>query len=202
MTDVPDALLDAVDADPPAAPSDKVAALRASCEELRDVTAEIADLESRVEDARSRRHHLRTETIPDQMDLCGVGAMELVASGNYPAVRVEVKPEIAANIAAKWDDEKKQAAFAWLTADGSGDLIKTTITVRFPREQRARALEVLKGLTELKLDVELGESVHNQTLSAWLRARIKTPKKDAPVPLDVIGGYVGRAADIKSLAKW
>lgn len=197
----PDDLLAAIDADPPAAPGDRIAQLRASCEELREVAGEINDLERRLDDARARRAKLRTESIPDQMDMCGVGALDLLARGNWPAVRVEVRPEVRACVAASWDDARKRAALDWLDGDGSGDLIKTVLTVRFPREERVRALEVAAGLRQLRLSVDLEESVHAQTLSAWLRQRLRRPENNRPVPLDVIGGYAGRVAEIKPLDK-
>ena len=193
----PDDLLDAIDADPPAAPGDKLDQLRSLCEELRDVEYEIQDLTARIELAQARRTTLRAEVIPDKMDQCAVGAIDLLSRGNYPAARVEVKPEVYALIAAKWDDSRKKAAFDWLESDGSGDLIKTTLVANFPREQRKKAVEIMQTLIKIVPDLEIKESVHGQTLSAWLRERIKRPKKNSPVPLDVIGGFVGRVADVK-----
>lgn len=201
-SDVPAHLVAAVADSPPEKSEDKIAAVRALCEDLWALEAEMLDLEGRLEDVRARRHHLRVEVLPDKMDEIGVAAVELAARGNYPAVRVEVRPDVSANIAAEqspknprgWPEEKRRAAFDWLDANGQGDLIKTTITTFFPRERRADAVEVAKQIAALKLDVEVKEAVHSATLTSWLKERVK---RGLATPLDVIGGHVGRVATAK-----
>lgn len=182
-------------AGPTTAPQDKLDVLRDECRRLRDDDLEISDLEARLDAAQSRRTMRVRETVPDLMDQAGVSRLELVAEGNAPAVTVEVKPFYSANIAAKWTDEKKQAAFDWLDANGCGDLVKTVVTARFAREDRARAAEAVTALRGAGVVAEIGMSVAAPTLTAWLRERHRA---SLPLPpLDVIGGFVGRVAEIK-----
>lgn len=174
--------------------SDRLVALRVACESLRDAEAEVTDLEERLKQAKARRLKISVDIIPDKMDEAGVVAVELAARGNHAAVRVEVKPFVAANIAVAWSDEKRREAFDWLDANKSGDLIKTVVEVAFHREDRERALQIATKLRELRLgEVTVSESVHSATLGSWLRERVK---KKLATPLDIIGGVVGRVAKV------
>ena len=196
-----DALVRAAMASPKGTPKDKLDALRALCESLRDQELLIEDLEQRLEEAKALRQTLRVETIPDKMDECQVGAIDLLPRGNLPAVRVEVRPFVSANIAAKWEDDRRRAGFDYLDSCGAGDLIKTTIAIYFPREKRADALELQKKLREAKLDVEVNETVNNNTLSAWLREVIKKKGPPPAADLEKIGGHVGRVAEVAGVKK-
>jgi len=195
MTDqsaVPGDLAAAIAAAPPALAPDKLAVLRALCEEYCDLRAEIADLNVRLGAAKSRLDALRTKTLPEKMDEAGVSAIELAARGNRAAARVALRPFASANVAASWPEERRAAAFDYLAEVGAADLIKTTLTVEFNREDRERALEVARWLsTDLKLSVAVASAVSSQTLSKWLRERVR---RKLDTKLDKIGGYVGRVA--------
>jgi hypothetical protein len=197
MSDQPSAaLLAALDESPAREPSDKLDALRQECERLRDDDLEVADLEARLEAVKARRQKRLTETVPDLMDQVGVPEIVIAAAGNKPAARVSIEPYYKANIAADWEEDKRRAAFDWLDADGSGDLIKTVVTVGFPREDRSRALEVVAAIRKLGVDsIEVGEAVAWGTLTAWLKERHKANGKLPP--LDVLGATIGRVAKIK-----
>ena len=171
-------------AGPTTAPQDKLDVLRDECRRLRDDDLEISDLEARLDAAQSRRTMRVRETVPDLMDQAGVSRLELVAEGNAPAVTVEVKPFYSANIAAKWTDEKKQAAFDWLDANGCGDLVKTVVTARFAREDRARAAEAVTALRGAGVVAEIGMSVAAPTLTAWLRERHRASLPLPPLERD------------------
>jgi hypothetical protein len=180
----------------PQSPPDKLDALRAECERLRDDVMEIEDLTTRLETATARRQKRVAETIPGLMDEARVPSITLAAAGNLPSVTVSVRPYYRANIAADWEPEKRKVAFDWLDANGCGDLIKTSVSARFAREDRARALEVVAMLREAGVsDVEVDQAVAWATLTSWLKKR---HEDSLPLPpLDVIGGTVGRVAEIK-----
>jgi hypothetical protein len=195
VTDEPsEDLLRAIAASPSQIPADKLDALRAMAAELRAVELEISDLESRVGELKSRRSDIITSDMVELFDAARVPAIELAAEGNFPAKRYEIRPYYAAGISAKWPEEKRRAAYSWLEANGAGDLIKTHIEISFPREDRKRALDFLAGVRKMGIDAEVSESVHTQTLTAWLRETVEGGG-DVP-PLDVIGGSIGRTVKI------
>lgn len=189
-------LLRAVDADEPRAPADRLDALRDECRRLRDDDQEIEDLEARLRAAQARRLMRTRETVVDLMDQAGVTSLSIAAEGNAPAVVVSVKPFYSAGVPAKWPDEKKREAYDWLDANGAGDLIKTSVSAQFPREKREAALAAVAALRELGVEgVEVDQSVHGATLTKWLR---ESHQAGLPLPpLDVIGAFVGRVAEIK-----
>lgn len=199
METIPDHITEAAAEDAGRTPADKLEALVTLGDELRECEALVSDLKARLAAEESRRHRLTTQVIPEKLDEAGVGAIELIARGNRPAARVEVVALINANIAAAWPLERRQAAFDWLDANGQGDLIKTTLIARLPRERRVDALTAAQSLRDaLGVDVEVAEAVSSMTLTAWLKERVKS---GLSTPLDVVGGFVGRVAKLKITEK-
>ena len=178
-------------------PSDKLDVLKAKLGEVRDIDREISDLVSRAESLGERRTMILTKTLPDLLDDAGVPKIEIEASGNLPAMEAKVVPYYSASIAASWPEERRAAAFKWLDESGNGDLIKTTITVQFPREDRKTALDVVAELRKKDLFVEVKDAVSQQTLTKWLKETYEDG--GAKPPLDVIGGSVGRVVKVKEL---
>lgn len=194
-------LLAAMGEDPHAPRSDKLDALRDKATEARDLNSEISDLTARLEDAAGKMTNLLTVKLPEMMDAAGVPGIDLDASGNLPAMSIKLVPFINAGISAKWPDEKKSAAFRYLTEAGHGDLIKTTITVSFPRESREEALVISKMLVKAGVSPEVKESVSSQTLTSWLKEMIEEGQRPSDADLEKIGGYIGRTVKMKELKK-
>jgi hypothetical protein len=107
--------------------------LRNLASRARSLEQEKADLEERLKATNKELNELYFRTLPDVMDEAGVGSIALPADGNNPPVELKAQPYYAANIAAGWPPERRQAAFDWLDQHGHGDLIKTEVTVRFDR---------------------------------------------------------------------
>jgi hypothetical protein len=104
--------------------------LRNLASRARSLEQEKADLEERLKATNKELNELYFRTLPDVMDEAGVGSIALPADGNNPPVELKAQPYYAANIAAGWPQERRQAAFDWLDQHGHGDLIKTEVTVR------------------------------------------------------------------------
>lgn len=160
----------------------------------RDITVEIESLELRIKELNGQLHVLTRQTLPDLMAQAHMTKFILEAQGNTPAYEITARPYIRANIAASWPEEKRTEAFQWLTEHGHGDLIKTEVTVAFPREARATAVIIAQQLQEKGLHPTVEESVHSGTLSKWLK---EATAEGVVVPLDIIGGDVGREAKLK-----
>lgn len=189
------ALLRAISDEPQSTRPDKLDRLRDECRRVRDDDVELADLEARLEEVRARRTMRLRETIPDLMDQCGVPSISLAAEGNLPAVEIAIRPHYSANIAAAWPEEKRLAGFAAVEACDGRDLIKTTLTVFFPREHRDGALQMMEQLRAASHDVEVKEAISSQTLTKWLSERHKAGL--SLPPLELIGGFVGRIAAMR-----
>jgi hypothetical protein len=183
-------------------PQDKLDQLREACRAGRDDILELEDLEGQVAAVKARIQVRIRETIPELLVLAKVPAITLEAEGNHPAYEIKLKDFYRAGISAEWEPEKQQAAFDALADLDSGDLIKTTVTLRFGRDDREKALLVVALLRDQQglavgENFEIKQAVHQATLTKWLRERLQH-KPPLPVPpLDVIGGDVGRVAEIK-----
>ena len=169
--------------------------LKAKVAYARDIEALVSDLSQRLKDANTQLQLLYQKDLPDLMDEAGVDKVGLPASGNLPAMDAELRPFYSANIAASWDEDRRQAAFNWLEEHGHGDLIKTDVTLSYAREDREEAKEMAEDLRIRGYTPQLKEGVHAQTLSAWLREQIED-RHHFP-PLETIGGSVGRVVRLK-----
>ena len=191
---MPNSLEDLIAADHSAALTpDRLQRLRAKADEARDLELQISQAEERLREMKTRRNVVLREELVDAMQEAGMTEMTLAAAGNLPALRLKLGTEVRASIAQGWSHEKRREAFNYLDEHDAGDLILTQIAVEFPREERAMALRLREKLSR-EHQVILKETVHHQTLTAWLKERVEAG--DA-VPLDVIGGYVGRIVRIE-----
>jgi hypothetical protein len=162
----------------------------------RDKELEIAHWQERLGTMQSELLDLKQVKLVEAMHSAGVDHIGIEREGNMPAYDFELSSYCRANIAAAWDEKRRAAAFAALEQRKAGDLIKTTITIEIPREQRSLAKRVTVALRKLKVDFSLREAVNSQTLGKWLRESIK---RKLPVPpLDVIGGAVGEIVEFKA----
>jgi len=175
-------------------PDDLLQTITAAGLEARDITLQIESLELQIKELAGQLHVLTRQTLPDLMHQAHMTKFTLTAQGNTPAYEITARPYIRANIAASWPEEKRAEAFQWLTANGHGDLIKTEASVSFPRENRATAIIIADQLREKGLHPQVDETVHSGTLSKWLK---EATANGAVVPLDIIGGDIGREAKLK-----
>ena len=173
--------------------SDILTRIRETAGNARDLEKEITDLEERIKHKKQTLNTIYHHELPDLMFEAGVDEVGLPAEGNLPSMVAKLGPYYAANIAAGWGEEKRDAAFNWLDTNGHGDLIKTQVTISLPREARAQAAKLIKQLEAYHPEVK--QSVHPGTLTAWLREQVESGE-DLP-PLDVIGGTVGQVVKLK-----
>lgn len=180
------------------APSeDSLKTLRAHAMDYRNLVDAKATAEEQLKEISTAIQDLEFKTIPGMMDELGLPRIDLKAEGNLPAIKIEAKPYYRANIAADWPEDKRKAAFDWLTEDGSGDLIKTSVAFQFAREDRAKAIKFAKALEAKGYLPTVKESVAWGTLTAWLKESIE--KHSITPPLDTFGATVGRRATIKEI---
>jgi hypothetical protein len=156
---------------------------------------EIEELESRLKQKKREFDQLTTKILPGKMDQARLRKVTIEATDNFPAFTVEVRTAYNANIASGWDEDRRKAAFNWLEDNGHGSLIKTDVTTHFSRNNRTAVAEFVEALKENDMNFKVRESVHNQTLSAWLKEMVEAGR---PLPpLETIGGYIERQALIK-----
>jgi hypothetical protein len=165
--------------------------------EARDITFEIADLNARIKALNARYTELTRIILPEMLSAAKVPTLTIDATGNQPKMLAKREPYYYANIAADWDDDRKQEAFRYLESKKAGDLIKAKITAILGRDSRADQKQIIKFLDKLKrVEYSSGISVPWNTLTSWLKAEVEANR----IPkLDLIGGDIGQIVKLKEV---
>jgi len=160
--------------------------IAALVEEDLEVQDRIAALELDLKKARDKHRKLTEMDIPAAMQEAGGVAMIKLANGHT----VEVKEVIAARIPVAQQGQ----AYGWLRKHGFEDLIKNDIIVGLGKGDDEVAKAVGDYLESVGIGYQRKESVHYQTLGAFVREQ---DAAGAPVPEDIFGVYRGLVATIK-----
>lgn len=130
---------------------------------------------------------LEREDIPTLMAELGVTDITL-----NNGKKLFLKEDVDARIT----EANKAEAFRWLINNGFGGLIKTMVAVQFGRGEHDEASRAAQTLREEFADrqVMLDESVHYQTLKAFVRERME---KGEALPADLFGVYPFTKAVVK-----
>lgn len=142
---------------------------------LVDADVSVEQAEANLKEAKERARILREETIPSAMQELGLEEIKLDTGQ-----KLSVKQDVYAAIPAA----QKEQAFTWLEQNGFGGLIKVEVTADYRKGEADAAMQLFAELQERGLQVEFGQSVHAQTLKAFLREQLANGTN---VPLDLFG---------------
>ena len=161
-------------------------------DEMTALARALVDADSAVEEAETTLKRtkevariLREETIPSAMQELGIEKLEL-STGQ----KITISQEVYASIPAASKDE----AHHWLETNGFGGLIKVGVTTQYGKGERDEALKLFSELQGRGLSAKFDESVHAQTLKAFLREQISSGNN---VPLELFGARPVWTAKIK-----
>jgi hypothetical protein len=132
-------------------------------------------IEEQLKEAKEASRKLREEDIP-----CAMQEIGLTSFTMDTGEKVRIAQEVYASIPA----DNKAEAFRWLVAHQFGDLIKTEVSVSFGRGEAEEAGVLARDLKDKGLDASCTESVHPQTLKAFLKEQVTS---GAAVPLELFG---------------
>jgi hypothetical protein len=165
---------------------------RISLNDMSQLARHLADAERTTEEAeealkkaKAKEATLREETIPNAMFELELKELKL-STGE----KISIKQDVFASI----PEDKKQFCYDWLKENGFGGIIKFVVGVAFgkaPDDEEGRKAheekieKLIEGLIEQGHEPEISESVHAQTMAAFLREQIATGNPD--FPLDLFG---------------
>jgi|KBSSwiStaDraftv2_1062776.scaffolds.fasta_scaffold07344_2 hypothetical protein len=161
---------------------------------VRDLQAQISSAEEALSAMKRELYKKIREELPDLFFEVGIDKVGIPAEGNMPAYDATLKPFAKAVIAAGWDEERKAQAFEYLEANGASSLIKNKIEIQLDRGDFELATKLRGVLESMNVDYESEMSVQWNTLTSWLKERIRQHKTP---PLDIIGGDVGQIVELK-----
>lgn len=193
------AALEAAEEARAAVPPRELAAIRSLGARARDLDLEIRDLEQRLSDKKKQRLEILQKTLPDMCQAVGLRGLTLEAEGNVPAYAVTVQPHYYANIAADWEEERRDAALRWIEKKGEGDMIKSVLTVELGRGTSALQKKVTAALRKLRVPFASKRTVPHQTLTAWVREEYRKGRPLGDQDREVIGATVGVVATLKEI---
>lgn len=162
-----------------------LAELTNAAQALLDADKEVKRIDGELKKAKENARVLREETIPGALQELGVTSIQLDTGQ---------KITITQTVYASIPDDKKIEAFKWLNENGFGGLIKTLVKREFGKGERTDALNYAAELVKNGHNVKFEESVHPQTLKAFINEQIKNAKS---IPLDLFGARPVVIAKIK-----
>lgn len=154
----------------------------------------ILKLEQELAAKKADLKTLREGSLP--LALTEVGMTKFTMAGG---AAVTLKTGYVASIT----EANRPAAHAWLESSGNGAIIKHQITIQFGKGEEAWARKFLRDLSQRKrpLKYERKDTVHPQTLGAFVRERIADAKAqglspDKQIPFDLLGVFELRYAEV------
>jgi len=166
------------------------------------IEADTLDLQKKAE----RFNTLQLITLPERMKSAGMKSFSL--ENGY---EVEIKDVISASMPSRTaiEDEKdplrkvelqkrRAACMAWLKKQKGEALIKNKLTAEFGKGEGDAAKAFEKRIRKDGFQVKLDESVHPQTLGAFIREKIQA---GVDVPVGPFGLFVGQKASITQKQK-
>ena len=154
-------------------------------QDLIAVDGEVKDVEQQLKDAKERARTLREVTIPNVMDELSLQDVTLTTGQ-----KLTITQEVYASI----PKANRPKAFKWLVDNGFGGLIKTIVKTIYGKGERKDAVNLAASLQKKGLDAVFEESIHAQTLKAFLKEQIEAGAK---CPLDLFGARPVSVAKIK-----
>jgi hypothetical protein len=184
-----DELLDAIAEDQPPAEVD-LTTIKKAATELRDAYLRKTDLETQVKEIQSQIFNIERKELPDLFSLAKISSVTVEADGNHPAFVAERGTVYIAKI----PDDHRMEAFDWFEKQGHGDLVKSDIHITFGMHEHNERLKVMKLLSDHGVQYYTNESVHHQTLKAFVKREVQAGRI---VPHDLLGIYIFDEVKIK-----
>lgn len=195
MSDTVSAMMRADAATPKPPSKDRLDRARDKIKQLRELELKNAALaEQQADNARTIKA-IKEKELVDLFDAAEISRLGIDADGNMPAYDVEIKAYYHANI----PKENEPKAFAWLTKQGHGDMIKGTYTIAFGMGEEKKRLAFEKILQKGKYQFSYKFGVPWNTLTAFVKEQIEEKKKEPPLKL--LGATVGRVASLVKAKK-
>lgn len=189
MTDMHDALEDALDQ--VSAPSvGELSSIEALVNRALQLTNEVESVEEYLKKLKAELHVITTTSLVDA--LASAGTTEFRTKD----VQVKVKDFISGSLPK--EEIARREALQWIESVGAADIIKNHLEADFGKNQDNMVARVEELLLEMDIPFQRARDVHHSTLKSFAQERMKSGEE---LPLERLGLFAGRKADIKALKK-
>lgn len=152
-----------------------------------DAALKVAHLEDDLKEAKDELRKVSEVDLPEAMKECGVKDFTTTTG-----LKITLKEDVNVGIAAA----RKEEAYEWLKANGFDGLIKSDLSLHFDRDHVKDADKLVAQLSKKGYEVEFNQSVHYQTLKAFVKERMADTEQEA-FPLDLFGARPYQVAVVK-----
>lgn len=152
-----------------------------------DLENEMNEAERVFEEKKELFRKMSQETIPDYFASLGIAEIKL-DNGK----KVTVKPDCSVSVS----EERKPLAFKWLHDNGFDGILKHEISVKLKKGESDEQKAIIKYLSEQGLTYEDKESVHPQTLKAFVKEQLSS-EKGKVFPREIFGVFEFKKTIIK-----
>ena len=149
-----------------------------------ELEAAVVRTEEHLKQLKRDLEQVSTRDLPDALMELGLSGLPL-ANGTV----ISIKPFVSASIS----KARQEEAHTWLYKNGHGDLIKNIVSINAGKDKLA-ADAAIDALVEAGFAPETKESVHTQTLKAFVREQVEA---GTALPLELFGVFLGQKATIK-----
>lgn len=155
-----------------------------------ELTNELDGLEEYAKKLRADLHDITSVRLVDAMTSAGT------AEFKTKDVEVTVKDFLSGSLPK--ESEARSRALQWIESVGAQDLIKNHLEADFDKKQDNLVAQVEELLESIGVEFTRQRDVHHSTLKSFAGERMKNGEE---TPLDMLGLFAGRKADIKVLKK-
>ena len=152
---------------------------------IQDTQDQIDEIEEKLKAKKEVFRRLTEEDLPNKFASMNLSKLEM-ENGD----KIEIRPIYRGHISIK----NRNEAFKWLRQNNHADLIKNEIKTTFGKGEDVKSIELKKILNDTGISFTDKESVHPQSLSAFIREQTE---KGKALPHDLLGVHIGQTTKIK-----
>ena len=182
MTDLMEEAMDGVSA--PSAV--ELASIESLVNRALELTRELETIDEYAKKLKAELHVITSTQLVDVLASAGVSEFKT------KDVKVSVKDFISGSLPK--EEHARSQALQWIESVGAADIIKNHLEMDFDKKQDNLAGQVEEFLEGLGVEFHRQRDVHHSTLKSFANERMKAGED---LPLETLGLYAGRKAEIK-----
>jgi len=152
---------------------------------MQKLQEDVQTLEQALKETKEKLRVFEEQELPEAMQAANLQEIKLT-NGAKITISQFYKGSIS--------EKHREKAHEWLLNNNHGGIIKHEVSLKFGKDEGEKANDAVQSLKQKGLDPDVKESVHWQTLNAFVREQM-TSGKD--LPADLFGVYVGSRAKLK-----
>lgn len=146
-------------------------------------------MEEQLKEMKANLLKLDTVDIPETMKACGMKSF--TTKDDFV---VDLEEDVKCGIPAA----RRGEAYEWLREHGFDGLIKSQLSVSFDKDHLEEADQLVDELKQEGYEVDVEQSIHYQTLKAFVKERLADVEAEVAIPHDLFGIFPYTVAKIKA----